>query len=107
MTGVVPPLHIRKRLNNLFLPGHSEILTYAFHHSGLCSKHKIRAAFDHDVLRRKSSDSFSKLIDNLNTFKELKFNPLLWTKICKGFVYSLLQQKHINKIQFDYDRESL
>jgi hypothetical protein len=77
MSGVLPPSFLQKRLNNLHLPGHSEILSYAFHNSGICSKHKIRAAFDHDVLRQKSSDSFSKLLKNLNTFKELKFSPLL------------------------------
>jgi len=96
-----------KRLLNLHLPGHSEIISYAFHNSGICSKHKIRDAFDHDKLKEDTLNVFTKLSYNLQIFKELKFNPLLWYKMNKNFVYSLLKIPSGKKVDFLNDREEL
>jgi len=105
--GVIPPAFLRKRLANLHLPGHSEILVYAFHHAKLIDKNDIREEFDHDSLRKRSKEMFSKLSENLSKFVPLRFCPDKWFKMLNGFIYSLLQDSTGTKVNLGTDREIL
>jgi hypothetical protein len=107
MSGVIPPEYVCKRLRNHHLPGHSEILTYAFHNQGIVSKSKIRACFDHDTLLSETKLTFAKLKENLNTFIPIKVTPKTWELMNKKFIYSLLQKPSGEKVCFLNNREEL
>lgn len=70
------PDYIKKRLRNFHIPGHSEILVYAFHHSGLFDKNFLRDIFDTVKQRDTINDVFSKLKSNLDNFVPVKLSPL-------------------------------
>ena len=69
------PSYIKKRLGNFHIPGHSEILVYAFHNSKIVDKKILRDIFDTDTQKSTINGIFAKLKLNLENFVPVKLGP--------------------------------
>jgi len=104
--GFVPEF-VTKRMRNHHIPGHSEIMVYAFHNHGLFDKNFLRKIYDPESQKATISKVFSTLIEDLTVAKPISLSPGEWSECCKAIIYRGLGTSGGSMFSLNLDRENV